>query len=107
MFQLPFVFWQMYWPLILNELSIQFYEPPKCVVDTSDKHKHGGTWLPGAVLNVADCCLQPSTHMNKYDNNVAIMWRNEGCEDCDVEHLTLKELREQVMYALNPSCAQL
>lgn len=75
--------------------------PPKCILDTSDKSKHGGTWLPGATLNIADCCLQSSSYLKKHDDSLAIVWRDEGRDDHNVEHMTLKELREQVMYALN------
>ncbi|KAK4492210.1 hypothetical protein RD792_003010 [Penstemon davidsonii] len=92
---------EIYWPIILNELSIQFSVPPKCVVDTSNKSKHEGTWLPDSVLNIADCCLQPSSYMKKHDDSIAIVWRDEGSDDHDVEHMTLKELREQVMLVAN------
>ncbi|RZC12635.1 hypothetical protein D0Y65_012413 [Glycine soja] len=40
------LFVQLYWSLILKELSVSFVEPPKCILDTSDPSKHGGTWLP-------------------------------------------------------------
>ncbi|KAL3850388.1 hypothetical protein ACJIZ3_012270 [Penstemon smallii] len=92
---------EIYWPIILNELSIQFSVPPKCVVDTSNKSKHGGKWLPDSVLNIADCCLQPSSYMKKHDDSIAIVWRDEGSDDHDVEHMTMRELREQVMLVAN------
>lgn len=60
--------------------------------------KSSGTWLPGAVLNIAECCLLPSTHPRKEDNSCAVVWREEGCDDSDLNCMTLKELREQVMY---------
>lgn len=91
---------QIYWQFILDELSVQFTVPPKCIMDLSDKTRHGGTWLPGAVLNIADCCLQSSSYQKKYDDSLAIVWRQEGRDDHDVERMTLKELREQVMYDL-------
>lgn len=97
-------FWcvlQIYWQFILNELSVQFTVPPKCILDLSDKTKHGGTWLPGAVLNIADCCLKPSSYQKKHDDSLAVVWRQEGRDDHDVERMTLKELREQVMYGLS------
>lgn len=69
-------------------------------MDTSDKSKHGGTWLPGAVLNIADCCIQPSIHPRKEDNGAAIVWREESDDDSSrVKSMTLQELRAQVMYA--------
>ncbi|KAJ1426093.1 Ubiquitin-conjugating enzyme E2 [Sesbania bispinosa] len=76
-------------------------EPPKCILDTSDPSKHGGTWLPGSVLNIADCCLQPSSHPNKQDDSLAIVWRDEGFDDSEVNRITLKQLRQQVMLVAN------
>ncbi|KAG8371753.1 hypothetical protein BUALT_Bualt13G0121100 [Buddleja alternifolia] len=99
--QLFDVFFQIYWQLILKELSIQFSVPPKCILDTSDKSKHGGTWLPGALLNIAHCCIQSNSYLNKHDDSLAIVWRDEDCDDHNVEHMTLKELREQVMLVAN------
>ncbi|KAK4441039.1 putative acyl-activating enzyme 18, peroxisomal [Sesamum alatum] len=90
---------EIYWPLVLNELRVQFSVPPECILDTSDKSKHGGTWLPGAVLNVADCCLKSTNYFR--DDSVAIVWRDEGCDDHNVQRMTLKELREQVMLVAN------
>lgn len=75
--------------------------PPKCILDLSDKNKHGGTWLPGAVLNIADCCLKSSSYHKKHDDSLAIVWRQEGLDDKNVEKVTLKELREQVMYVMS------
>ncbi|KAL2343300.1 hypothetical protein Fmac_004585 [Flemingia macrophylla] len=88
---------QLYWPLVLKHLSVSFVEPPNCILDTSDPSKHGGTWLPGAVLNIADCCLQPSSHPYKTDDSVAIVWRDEGFDDSEINRITLKQLRHQVM----------
>ncbi|KAF5930079.1 hypothetical protein HYC85_030952 [Camellia sinensis] len=88
---------EVYWSFILKELSIQFREVPNCILDTSDKSKHGGTWLPGSVLNIAECCLQATNYPRKQDDSLAIVWRNEDCDDSHVNQMTLKELREQVM----------
>ena len=51
------LFVQLYWSLILKELSVSFVEPPKCILDTSDPSKHGGTWLPvlSSTLLIAVC----------------------------------------------------
>ncbi|EPS67365.1 hypothetical protein M569_07409, partial [Genlisea aurea] len=92
---------QLYWPLVLNELSVRFSVPPKCVLDTSDASKRGGTWFPGAVLNIADCCLSSCNHPRKEDESAAIVWRDEGNDDQDVERISLKELRERVMLVAN------
>ncbi|CAJ1938602.1 unnamed protein product [Sphenostylis stenocarpa] len=87
----------LYWSLVLKELSVTFVEPPKCILDTSDPSRHGGTWLPGSVLNIADCCVQPSSHPYKPDDSLAIVWRDEGFDDSEVNRITLKQLRQQVM----------
>lgn len=92
---------EVYWSIIVDELSIRFFKAPTCILDTSDKSKHGGTWFPGSILNIAECCLMPNN--KKQDNSVAIVWRDEECDDV-VKEMTLKELREQVMlvaHALN------
>ncbi|KAF7120580.1 hypothetical protein RHSIM_Rhsim13G0231200 [Rhododendron simsii] len=92
---------EVYWSLVLKELSIQFREAPKCILDTSDKSKHGGSWLPGSVLNIAECCLMSTNYPRKEDNSLAIVWRDENCDDSQVNQMTLKELREQVMLVAN------
>ncbi|XP_025683076.1 probable CoA ligase CCL12 [Arachis hypogaea] len=88
---------QEYWSIALKELSVSFIEAPRCILDTSHPSKPGGTWLPGAVLNIADCCLQPSTHPYKPDDSLDIVWRDEGFDDTEVNHITLKQLRQQVL----------
>lgn len=85
--------------MVLKELSVWFREPPTRILDETDNSKPGGTWFPGAVLNIAECCLLPISHPRKMDNSVAIVWREEGDDDSPVRQLTLKQLREQVMYA--------
>ncbi|XVE70407.1 hypothetical protein DITRI_Ditri10aG0070100 [Diplodiscus trichospermus] len=92
---------QVYWSIILKELSVTFRESPKCILDTTDKSRPGGTWLPGSVMNIAECCLLPSTHPRKEDDSCAIVWREEGNDDSDVNRMTLKQLREQVMLVAN------
>ncbi|KAJ7955414.1 acyl-activating enzyme 18 [Quillaja saponaria] len=88
---------EAYWEIIMKELSVSFLEAPKCILDTSDKSKHGGTWLPGSLLNIAECCLLPNKQTKKEDDSLAVIWRDEGCDDSRINRLTLKELREQVM----------
>ncbi|KAF6155228.1 hypothetical protein GIB67_019754 [Kingdonia uniflora] len=92
---------KIYWPILLKELSVIFREDPKCTLDTTDKSRHGGTWMPGAVLNIAECCLLPTIHPRKQDDSVVITWRGEGYDDAPVNHLTLKEFRENVMKVAN------
>ncbi|XP_009791362.1 probable CoA ligase CCL12 isoform X2 [Nicotiana sylvestris] len=92
---------EIYWSIILKELPIHFLETPKCILDTSDKSKHGGNWLPGSVLNIAESCVRSSNYPNKQDDSVAIVWRAEGNDDKEVNCMTLKQLREQVMMVAN------
>ncbi|KAI3706318.1 hypothetical protein L6452_23971 [Arctium lappa] len=88
----------VYWSIILEKLSIRFHQPPKCILDNSDESKHGGTWLPGSVLNIAECCLLSTSEPNKENESVAIVWRDERFDNSEVNTMTLKELRHQVMY---------
>ncbi|XP_017983024.1 PREDICTED: probable acyl-activating enzyme 18, peroxisomal [Theobroma cacao] len=92
---------EVYWSIVLKELSVVFRESPRSILDKSNKSKPSGTWLPGAVVNIAECCLLPSSHPKKQDDSGAIVWREEGCDNLDVNHMTLKELREQVMLVAN------
>lgn len=92
---------EIYWPLVLKELSVWFREAPRCVLDDTDESKPGGTWFPGSVFNIAECCVLPTSYPRKMDNNVAIVWREEGCDDHPVSRLSLKDLREQVMLVAN------
>ncbi|KAK3409715.1 hypothetical protein EUGRSUZ_J01811 [Eucalyptus grandis] len=92
---------QVYWSIVLNELSLSFRRPPSCILDTSDKSKPRGTWLPGAVFNIAECCLLPSQQQRRGDDSIALVWRDEGYDHMNVNRMTLKELREQVMLVAN------
>lgn len=83
---------------MVKELSVMFHEAPKTILDTSDKSKDGGNWFPGAILNIAECCLLPMHFLKRTDDSVAIVWQNEGSDDSPVNHMSLKELRNQVMY---------
>ncbi|KAL3719839.1 hypothetical protein ACJRO7_004770 [Eucalyptus globulus] len=91
----------VYWSIALNELSLSFHRPPSCILDTSDKSKPRGTWLPGAVFNIAECCLLPSQQQRRGDDSIALVWRDEGYDHMNVNRMTLKELREQVMLVAN------
>ncbi|KAJ4841604.1 hypothetical protein Tsubulata_039483 [Turnera subulata] len=91
---------EIYWSIVLEELSVVFREQPRCILDTTDESKLGGSWLPGAALNVAECCLLPSCHPRKCDDNLAVVWREEG-DDSRVNCMTLKQLREKVMLVAN------
>ncbi|KAJ4972219.1 hypothetical protein NE237_005318 [Protea cynaroides] len=91
----------VYWSLVLKELSVTFREGPRCILDTSDKSKHGGTWLPGSVLNIAESCLLPMDYPRKRDEDVVVIWRDEGLDDNPINSMTLREFREQVMMVAN------
>jgi hypothetical protein len=90
---------QIFWSLVLKEFSFWFHEAPRCILDETDNSKHGGRWFPGALLNIAECCLLPTSHLRKMENSMAIVWKEEGADDLPIHQMTLKELREQVMYA--------
>ncbi|KAE8808679.1 putative acyl-activating enzyme 18, peroxisomal [Hordeum vulgare] len=92
---------EVYWKIVLKELSIKFVQEPKTILDASDKSNKGGAWFPGAVLNIAECCLLPWPSQNKTDDSTAIVWRDEGFDDCPVNRMSLKELRTQVMTVAN------
>ncbi|EMS61140.1 Acetyl-coenzyme A synthetase [Triticum urartu] len=92
---------EVYWKLVLKELSIKFVKEPTPILDASDKSKKGGTWFPGAVLNIAECCLLPWPSQSKTDDSTAIVWRDEGFDDYPVNRMSLKELRTQVMTVAN------
>ncbi|KAI4381276.1 hypothetical protein MLD38_007364 [Melastoma candidum] len=90
----------VYWSLVIKELSVSFHQPPRCILDTSDNTRPGGTWFPGAVLNIAECCLLPSACPRKGDDNLAVIWREED-DNTVLQSMTLKQLREQVMLVAN------
>ncbi|VAI23686.1 unnamed protein product [Triticum turgidum subsp. durum] len=92
---------EVYWKIVLKELSIKFVREPTSILDASDKSKKGGIWFPGAVLNIAECCLLPWPSQSKTDDSTAIVWRDEGFDDYPVNRMSLKELRTQVMTVAN------
>ncbi|KAL5563556.1 hypothetical protein UlMin_033303 [Ulmus minor] len=92
---------EAYWSIVLKELSVSFHKGPKCILDRTDQSKRGGSWLPDSLLNIAECCLLPTMHPRKEDDSLAVVWRDEGCDDSDINTMTLKELREQVMLVAN------
>ncbi|KAG9456398.1 hypothetical protein H6P81_000906 [Aristolochia fimbriata] len=92
---------EVYWQIVLKQLSVQFRKNPICVLDRGDSSKHNGTWFPGSVLNIAECCLLPMKSIGKEDSSIAILWRDEGEDHLPVNKLLLKDLREQVMMVAN------
>ncbi|KVH90858.1 AMP-binding, conserved site-containing protein [Cynara cardunculus var. scolymus] len=73
----------VYWSIVLEKLSIRFHQPPKCILDTSDESKLGGTWLPGSILNIAECCLLSASETDKENESIAIVWRDERFDNSD------------------------
>ncbi|CAK9330025.1 unnamed protein product [Citrullus colocynthis] len=98
---------EVYWRTVLDEMNITFSKPPNCIlqIDDSPEGKFsspGGQWLPRAVFNPAKDCL--SLNENRSLDDVAIIWRDEGCDDLPLKRLTLRELRAEVWlvaHALN------
>jgi len=93
---------EVYWSMVLKQLAVKFQKEPKSILSTSDTSKKGGTWLQGAVLNIAECCLLPCPSLNRTDDSTAIVWRDEGHDDYPVNRMSLKELRSQVMCVFIP-----
>ncbi|XP_038880763.1 probable acyl-activating enzyme 17, peroxisomal isoform X2 [Benincasa hispida] len=90
---------EVYWRTVLDEMHITFSRPPKCILQRngspeSQSPSPGGRWLPGAVFNPAKDCL--SLNKNRSLDDVAIIWRDEGCDNLPVKRLTVGELRTDV-----------
>lgn len=92
---------EIYWSLVFKELSIIFHKSPRCILNTSDKFRPGGIWLPGSVVNVAESCLSTKESINKTDDNIAIVWREEGRDEYPLNKMTLREVRARVMRIAN------
>lgn len=91
---------QEYFPFVWDDQSLVFHQPPRCFLDTSNEAAlPGGAWIPGAHLNVAECCL--AAKGAKSDSSIAIVHRNEGEDDLPVQHLTLSQFRANVRYNHN------
>lgn len=88
---------EVYWSMVLKQLAVKFKQEPRSILSTSDGSKKGGTWLQGAVLNIAECCLLPCPSLKRTDDSTAIIWRDEGLDDYPVNRMSLKELRSQVI----------
>uniref|UniRef100_A0A0D9W0C5 4-coumarate--CoA ligase n=1 Tax=Leersia perrieri TaxID=77586 RepID=A0A0D9W0C5_9ORYZ len=92
---------EVYWSMVLKQLSVKFQQEPKSILDASDKSRKGGTWFQGAVLNIAESCLLPWPLRNRTDDSTAIVWRDEGLDDYPVNRISLKDLRNQVITVAN------
>lgn len=90
---------QVYWNIVLEELSLKFHKRPSHILKSDEttflgESCPGGRWLPGAVLNAAECCLQIDSKARALE--AAILWRDEGQDDSPIRSLTIGELRERV-----------
>ncbi|KAA0040067.1 putative acyl-activating enzyme 18, peroxisomal [Cucumis melo var. makuwa] len=90
---------EIYWSIVLQELSVTFQKAPRCILDRTEKPN--GRWLPDSMLNIAECCLRSSSRLLRDDNSLAIVWRDEGCDNSNVNHMTLKQLRDKVTLVAN------
>ncbi|MCO5560217.1 hypothetical protein L7F22_013828 [Adiantum nelumboides] len=90
---------EIYWPLVMNELSIHFQVPPNRIFTVPDASYPNGTWLQGAVLNAAESCLLTKPSIGKLDVNKAIIWRDEG--HTSLHCMTYSELRASVNRVAN------
>ncbi|XP_024376713.1 probable acyl-activating enzyme 17, peroxisomal isoform X1 [Physcomitrium patens] len=95
---------EVYWDIVLKELGLKFHERPSCILKSDETNFlgepcPGGRWLPGAILNVAECCLQLDSE--ERGREIAVMWRNEGQDDSPISCLTMAELRERVCRVAN------
>ncbi|GJP65075.1 hypothetical protein CLOP_g21984 [Closterium sp. NIES-67] len=53
---------ELYWPIVLRHLGINFHKPPQKIFTLPDDPEErfrlpGGRWLVGAELNIAESCL--------------------------------------------------
>ncbi|KAJ7537812.1 hypothetical protein O6H91_11G022600 [Diphasiastrum complanatum] len=90
---------EVYWSIVFEELSILFHRQPTCILDKSDHSQPGGRWLPGAMLNIAECCLSPKK--NKTNDSYAVVWRDEENDDSPLISLSLLEFRAKVSWVAN------
>ncbi|XP_078443646.1 acyl-activating enzyme 17 isoform X2 [Wolffia australiana] len=84
---------EAYWSTVLDEMGISFSEPPSCVLKENNSQP-GGEWLSGAMLNAAENCLL--LNGKRQEDDVAIIWRDEGFDSLALNRMTLKELRSEV-----------
>ncbi|XP_010262187.1 PREDICTED: probable acyl-activating enzyme 17, peroxisomal isoform X2 [Nelumbo nucifera] len=98
---------EVYWKMVLDEMNISFSVPPSCILyEHTSEGGHlsypGGQWLPGAILNCAENCL--NLNGKRSLNDTMIIWRDEGDDNLPVKHMMLKQLRSEVWlvaYALD------
>ncbi|KAF3329702.1 putative acyl-activating enzyme 17 [Carex littledalei] len=89
---------EAYWSMIFEEMEIKFSAKASCILCESASYP-GGQWLCGAVLNSASNCLNVKNGGSLDD--VAIVWRDEGCDDMPLNIMTLKKLKAEVCHVAN------
>ena len=79
----------------MDELDVKFHTEPECILDTDNLEDcPGGRWLPGACLNAAESCLR--SHKGRRDEDIALLWRDEGMDDEPLKSLSFGNLRAKV-----------
>lgn len=90
---------EVYWKTALDEMNISFSKQPECILrdnpgeDGSSSYP-SGQWLPGALINPAQNCLNLNGKRNL--NDTVIIWRDELQDDLPLQRMTLEELRQEV-----------
>ncbi|KAJ3677501.1 hypothetical protein LUZ60_003225 [Juncus effusus] len=87
-----------YWKMIFEEMEIKFSKEPSCILCENSKYP-GGQWLCGAFINSASNCLKAKKGRSLAD--VAVTWRDEGCDSSPLNTMSLKELKAQVCHVAN------
>lgn len=86
---------KFYWKVVLEELDVKFHLEPECIVDMNNlEESPGGRWLPGASLNAAESCLR--AHQGRKDEDIALVWRDEGMDEAPLKTVTFGKLRVKV-----------
>ncbi len=80
---------EWFWDAVVKELQIEFFEPYKKILDTSQGIAWA-KWFVGGKINIAHNCVDK--HTQTRPEKLALIW--EG-EDGTVRRLTYRELYEQ------------
>lgn len=80
---------EWFWDAVVKDLQIEFFEPYKRVLDTSEGIPWA-KWFVGGKINIAHNCVDK--HARARPEKIALIW--EG-EDGSVRRLTYRELYEQ------------
>jgi acetyl-CoA synthetase len=78
---------EWFWDAVVRDLGIEFFEPYRTVLDTSNGIEWA-TWFDGGTLNLAHACVD--RWAERTPDALALVW--EG-EEGDVRRVTYRELR--------------